>query len=58
LLIVTELRQGIGAAVVQVLLGRGYNVIVTWRSVSKAACSPPSPSRTTPAIEFHHLVAA
>ena len=40
--IVTGASQGIGAAVVQAFLGRGYNVVATSRSVSKAgfALSP------------------
>ena len=35
--IVTGASQSIGAAVVQAFLGRGYNVVATSRSVSKAA---------------------
>src|SRR5258708_18794776 len=42
--IVTGASQGIGAAVVQAFLGRGYNVVATSRSVSKAGFAP-SPSR-------------
>ena len=40
--IVTGVSQGIGAAIVQGFLGRGYNVVATSRSVSKAgfASSP------------------
>jgi NAD(P)-dependent dehydrogenase (short-subunit alcohol dehydrogenase family) len=40
--IVTGASQGIGAAVVQAFLGRGYNVVATSRSVSEAgfASSP------------------
>ena len=40
--IVTGASQGIGAAVVQAFLDRGYNVVATSRSVSKAgfALSP------------------
>src|SRR5215472_5000889 len=40
--IVTGASQGIGAAVVQAFLGRGYNVVATSRSISKAgfASSP------------------
>jgi len=38
--IVTGASQGIGAAVVQAFLGRGYNVVATSRSVSKAAFTP------------------
>ena len=34
--IVTGVSQGIGAAIVQGFLGRGYNVVATSRSVSKA----------------------
>jgi NAD(P)-dependent dehydrogenase (short-subunit alcohol dehydrogenase family) len=34
--VVTGASQGIGAAVVQAFLGRGYNVVATSRSVSKA----------------------
>ncbi len=34
--IVTGASHGIGAAVVQAFLGRGYNVLATSRSVSKA----------------------
>ena len=39
-IIVTGASQGIGAAVVQAFLGRGYNVVATSRSVSKAAFAP------------------
>jgi len=38
--IVTGASQGIGAAVVQAFLGRGYNVAATSRSVSKAGFAP------------------
>ena len=38
--IVTGASQGIGAAVVQALLDRGYNVVATSRSVSKAGFEP------------------
>ena len=38
--IVTGASQGIGAAVVQSLLERGYNVVATSRSVSKAGFAP------------------
>jgi NAD(P)-dependent dehydrogenase (short-subunit alcohol dehydrogenase family) len=38
--IVTGASQGIGAAVVQALLDRGYNVVATSRSVSKAGFTP------------------
>jgi len=38
--IVTGASQGIGAAVVQAFLDRGYNVVATSRSVSKAGFSP------------------
>jgi NAD(P)-dependent dehydrogenase (short-subunit alcohol dehydrogenase family) len=38
--IVTGASQGIGAAVVQAFLDRGYNVIATSRSVSKAGFKP------------------
>src|SRR6266849_4089562 len=38
--IVTGASQGIGAAVVQAFLGRGYNVVGTSRSVSKAGFAP------------------
>ena len=41
--IVTGASQGIGAAIVQVFLDRGYNVVATSRSVSKAGFAP-SPS--------------
>ena len=41
--IVTGASQGIGAAVVQAFLGRGYNVVATSRSISKAGFAP-SPS--------------
>jgi NAD(P)-dependent dehydrogenase (short-subunit alcohol dehydrogenase family) len=34
--IVTGASQGIGAAVVQAFLGRGYNVVATSRIISKA----------------------
>ena len=43
--IVTGASQGIGAAVVQSLLERGYNVVGTSRSVSKAGFKP-SPNLT------------
>jgi NAD(P)-dependent dehydrogenase (short-subunit alcohol dehydrogenase family) len=43
--IVTGASQGIGAAVVQAFLGRGYNVVATSRSVSKAGFAP---RRTSP----------
>ena len=38
--IVTGASRGIGAAVVQAFLGRGYNVVATSRSVSKAGFAP------------------
>jgi NAD(P)-dependent dehydrogenase (short-subunit alcohol dehydrogenase family) len=38
--IVTGASQGIGAAIVQAFLDRGYNVVATSRSVSKAGFSP------------------
>ena len=38
--IVTGASQGIGAAVVQTFLDRGYNVVATSRSVSKAGFAP------------------
>ena len=38
--IVTGASQGIGAAVVQAFLDRGYNVVATSRSVSKAGFVP------------------
>src|ERR1700747_3355619 len=38
--IVTGASQGIGAAVVQAFLGRGYNVVATSRSVPKAGLTP------------------
>jgi NAD(P)-dependent dehydrogenase (short-subunit alcohol dehydrogenase family) len=38
--IVTGASQGIGAAIVQAFLDRGYNVVATSRSVSKAAFAP------------------
>jgi NAD(P)-dependent dehydrogenase (short-subunit alcohol dehydrogenase family) len=38
--IVTGASQGIGAAVVQAFLDRGYNVVATSRSVSKAGLAP------------------
>lgn len=41
--IVTGASQGIGAAVVQAFLNRGYNVVATSRSVSRAGFTP-SPS--------------
>ena len=37
--IVTGVSQGIGAAIVQAFLDRGYNVVATSRSVSKAGFS-------------------
>src|ERR1700732_3315335 len=39
-LIVTGASQGIGAAVVQAFLDRGYNVVATSRNVSKAGFAP------------------
>ena len=36
----TGAAQGIGAAVVQAFLGRGYNVVATSRSVSKVSLAP------------------
>jgi NAD(P)-dependent dehydrogenase (short-subunit alcohol dehydrogenase family) len=41
--IVTGGSQGVGAAIVQAFLERGYNVVATSRSISKAGY-PPSPS--------------
>jgi NAD(P)-dependent dehydrogenase (short-subunit alcohol dehydrogenase family) len=41
--IVTGASQGIGAAVVEAFLERGYNVVATSRSVSKAGASKTSP---------------
>jgi NAD(P)-dependent dehydrogenase (short-subunit alcohol dehydrogenase family) len=38
--IITGASQGIGAAVVQAFLDRGYNVVATSRSVSKAGFAP------------------
>src|SRR5580704_14294593 len=38
--IVTGASQGIGAAVVEAFLDRGYNVVATSRSVSKAGFAP------------------
>src|SRR6516225_3677670 len=38
--IVTGASQGIGAAVVQEFLDRGYNVVATSRNVSKAGFAP------------------
>jgi NAD(P)-dependent dehydrogenase (short-subunit alcohol dehydrogenase family) len=38
--IVTGASQGIGAAVVQAFLDRGYNVVATSRSISKAGFAP------------------
>jgi len=38
--IVTGASQGIGAAIVQAFLERGYNVVGTSRSISKAGYSP------------------
>jgi len=40
--IVTGASQGIGAAIVQVFLERGYNVVATSRNVSKAGFAPSS----------------
>jgi NAD(P)-dependent dehydrogenase (short-subunit alcohol dehydrogenase family) len=40
--IVTGASQGIGAAVVHAFLDRGYNVVATSRSVSKAGFAPPN----------------
>jgi NAD(P)-dependent dehydrogenase (short-subunit alcohol dehydrogenase family) len=43
--IVTGASQGIGAAVVQAFLVRGYNVVATSRSISKAGFAPsPTPA--------------
>jgi NAD(P)-dependent dehydrogenase (short-subunit alcohol dehydrogenase family) len=39
--IVTGASQGIGAAIVQAFLDRGYNVVATSRSISKAGFAPP-----------------
>src|ERR1700744_1490767 len=39
-IIVTGASQGIGAAAVQAFLDRGYNVVATSRSVSKAGFAP------------------
>src|ERR1700685_4166465 len=39
-LIVTGASQGIGAAVVEAFLDRGYNVVATSRSVSRAGFAP------------------
>jgi NAD(P)-dependent dehydrogenase (short-subunit alcohol dehydrogenase family) len=38
--IVTGGSQGIGAAIIEAFLGRGYNVVATSRSISKAGYSP------------------
>ena len=38
--IVTGASQGIGAAIVQAFLDRGYNVVATSRSISKAGFAP------------------
>ncbi len=38
--IVTGASQGIGAAIVQAFLDRGYNVVATSRNVSKAGFAP------------------
>src|SRR6516165_6890368 len=38
--IVTGASQGIGAAVVQAFLGRGYSVVATSRTVSKTGFAP------------------
>jgi NAD(P)-dependent dehydrogenase (short-subunit alcohol dehydrogenase family) len=38
--IVTGASQGIGAAVVQAFLDRGYNVVATSRNISKASYAP------------------
>src|SRR5580704_9073302 len=40
IVIVTGASQGIGAAVVQAFLDRGYNVVATSRSISKAGFAP------------------
>jgi NAD(P)-dependent dehydrogenase (short-subunit alcohol dehydrogenase family) len=40
IVVVTGASQGIGAAIVQVFLDRGYNVVATSRSVSKAGFAP------------------
>jgi NAD(P)-dependent dehydrogenase (short-subunit alcohol dehydrogenase family) len=39
-IIVTGASQGIGAAVVQAFLGRGYNVVATSRNISKTSFAP------------------
>ncbi len=46
--IVTGASQGIGAAVVQAFLDRGYSVVATSRSVSKAATPPTSFAVSSP----------
>jgi NAD(P)-dependent dehydrogenase (short-subunit alcohol dehydrogenase family) len=38
--IVTGASQGIGAAIVQAFLERGYNVVATSRNISKAGTAP------------------
>jgi NAD(P)-dependent dehydrogenase (short-subunit alcohol dehydrogenase family) len=43
--IVTGGSQGIGAAIVQAFLERGYNVVATSRSISKAGYAPSPTSR-------------
>ena len=40
--IVTGASQGIGAAIVRAFLERGYNVVATSRSISKAGYAPSS----------------
>src|SRR5271168_3389498 len=42
--IVTGASQGIGAAVVEAFLARGYNVVATARNITKADPFPPSPN--------------
>src|SRR5260370_718840 len=51
--IVTGASQGIGAAVVQAFLDRGYNVVATSRGISKATFAPsPHLALADGAIEY------
>jgi NAD(P)-dependent dehydrogenase (short-subunit alcohol dehydrogenase family) len=55
--IVTGASQGIGAAVVDAFLDRGYNVVATSRQVSKAGFAP-SPNLALVDGDIGHAAAA